>query len=166
MIQNIVLIDKIKQECKKIEEDALYSSKGHYNASDFWSKAHYGLGLPMVILSAWMGVDVFNYESQWAGYLAIIVATLASLQTMIKSSDKSLQHKNSGDEFNSLKNEVRRLGEIKTDVMEEKQLSDKLDLLADRYSQLTKASLQISEKSYKKAKEGIKSGQNDYKEDK
>ncbi|WXT99477.1 MAG: hypothetical protein Ctma_0176 [Catillopecten margaritatus gill symbiont] len=114
--------DKIKQECIRIEEDALYSSKGHYNASNFWSKVHYGIGLPMVVLSAWTGLDVFNYESRWAGYLAIIVATLASLQTFIKSDDKSLQHKNSGDEFNGLKNEVRRLREIKTDAIEESQL--------------------------------------------
>lgn len=27
------LIEKIKEECLRIEEDALYSSKSHYNAS-------------------------------------------------------------------------------------------------------------------------------------
>ncbi len=155
-------LENFKKECQRIEEDAIYSSKGHYNDSDCWSKIHYAIGLPMVVLSAWAGFDIFAKNSEYAGYLTLIITVLASLQTFIKADDKSIQHKNSADELNYLKNKVRRLREIKTEIFAEEKLVKELDTLADKYSQITRVSQPISGRAFRKATKGIKEGQSEY----
>lgn len=159
-------IEQIKKECRRIEEDAMHSSKGHYNDYEIWSKIHYAIGLPMVVFSAWTGLDIFTQNSGYAGYLALIVTALASLQTFVKADDKSIQHKNSADELNNLKNEVRRLGEIKSEILPEEKLAEELEIIAEKYSQIIKVSLPISNYAFKKAKKGIDEGQSQYLADK
>lgn len=43
---------EIMKESQRIEESALYSSKGHFVASYFWTNFHLCMGVPMVILAA------------------------------------------------------------------------------------------------------------------
>jgi hypothetical protein len=43
------IIESIKKEAERIEEDALHSAKGHLNASQMWKFVHYILGIPMII---------------------------------------------------------------------------------------------------------------------
>lgn len=155
-------LENFKKECQRIEEDATYSSKGHYNASSSWSKKHYWIGIPMVVFSTWAGVDIFTKNLEYAGYLSLVVTTLASLQTFLKAYDKSIQHKNSADELNHLKNEVRRLRKIKIEILSEEKLMEELDVLAGKYSQIIRVSLSISNYAFRKAKKGIEEGQSKY----
>ncbi|MBA5249072.1 MAG: SLATT domain-containing protein [Gammaproteobacteria bacterium] len=159
-------LKNIKKECLRIEEDAVYSAKGHYNASDFFKKVHYFIGIPMVFFSAWAGVDVFNNNANYAGYLAFFTATLAALQTFISPDDKAVKHKNSGDEFNSLKNNTRMLREIEINILPEKKRLEKIRSLSNKRDELNKISLQIPKYAFKKAKKGIDEGQAEYLADK
>ena len=36
----------LQREAERLEEDALYSSKGHFNAEDTWVRRNYWLGVP------------------------------------------------------------------------------------------------------------------------
>lgn len=159
-------LENIKKECLRIEEDAIHSSKGHYNASDFLKKIHYGIGIPTVILSAWAGVDVFNNNANLAGYLTFLATALATLQTFINADNKAIKHKNSGDEFNSLKNQTRIMREIEINTLSEKEIIEKIKSLSKRCDGLNKISLQIPKHAFKKAKKGIDEGQANYLADK
>ncbi len=82
----MVSINKITDEAKRIEEDSLHSSKGHFYAAQFWSKFHYSIGVPTVIMSAIAGASAlsqFDNHNVIAGVLAIIVATLTALNTFM-----------------------------------------------------------------------------------
>ena len=51
---------KIIDEAKRIEEDCLYSAKGHFEAASKWQKIHRYLGLPAVVLAALSGVSALT----------------------------------------------------------------------------------------------------------
>lgn len=155
-------LENFKKECQRIEEDATHSSKGHYNDSGIWLKIYYAIGLPMVVCSAVSGFAFFTKNLEHAGYLSLVVTTLALLQIFIKADDKSIQHKNSADELNHLKNEVRRLRKIKTEILSKEKLMEELDVLAGKYSQIIRISLPISNYAFRKAKKGIEEGQSKY----
>lgn len=159
-------LENIKKEFSRIEEDAIHSSKGHYNASSFLKKVHYIFGIPAIILSAWAGVDVFNNNAIWAGYLTLLTAILTALQTFIGANEKAVKHKNSGDEFNSLKNETRIMRNININLLSEKEASEKIILLSNKRDKLNEVSLQIPKYAFKKAKKGIDEGQAKYLADK
>ena len=40
--------EKVIIEAKRIEEDSLYSAKGHFFAASWWNKFHIWIGIPMV----------------------------------------------------------------------------------------------------------------------
>src|SRR5881394_1255412 len=52
--------EEIIRQAKRMEEGLLYSSKGHFAASAFWSKFHLWIGIPMVILAAVAGANAFK----------------------------------------------------------------------------------------------------------
>ncbi len=58
------------RESQRIEEDALYSAKGHFEAARTWSRIHLWIGLPTAILAAVSGVSAFKDETVIAGALA------------------------------------------------------------------------------------------------
>lgn len=161
-----MILDNIKKECLRIEEDAIHSAKGHYNASNSFKNVHYWIGVPTVIFSAWAGVDVFSNNANYAGYLALLVTTLAVLQTFINADDKAVKHKNSGNEFNSLKNQTRLMREVEINKLTEIEAVEKIKLLSSKRDELNKISLQIPNRSFKKAKKGIDDGQANYSADK
>lgn len=150
--------NEITKECIRLEEDCSYSSKGHYENANIWSKIHLILGIPIVVISAFLGVYASqNYD--WKEYILILVAILAALQTFLKADEKNIRHKNSGDKFKCIKDASRILRTIEINQLNEQELITKLNQLRKEYDSLNQLSLQINTLAYKKARKGIKEGQ-------
>lgn len=47
--QTTAMIAALRREAERIEEDATYSSKSHFNAEATWIHRHYWLGKPLSI---------------------------------------------------------------------------------------------------------------------
>ena len=74
--------EKIVKEAKRIEEDSLYSSKGHFYAAQFWTNLHLWIGIPTSIMAAIAGASAlsqFDNHQIVAGILAILVAALSAV---------------------------------------------------------------------------------------
>src|SRR5579884_1654549 len=98
---------KLIKEAKRIEEDSLYSAKGHFNNASTWSTIQYWLGVPSVIASAIAGTSAlskFPNHEYIAGGLAILAAVLTGLMTFVNPRDRSVVHLNAGNKYNSLRN--------------------------------------------------------------
>ena len=48
---NTDIINNVKAELSRIEEDCIFSAKRHFNASSRWEKYHYWIGLPSALLA-------------------------------------------------------------------------------------------------------------------
>lgn len=160
--------DKIINEAKRIEEDSLYSSKGHFYAGQCWTNTNLYLGGFTALLSAIAGASAlsqFDYHNVVAGSLSIIVAGLTAVMTFINPNKRATNHNKAGNKYNSLRNDTRIFHEIEIDNIDEKQAADDLKKLNDRRNKLNTESDQIPKWAFEKARKGIEEGEAEYKVD-
>ncbi len=150
---------KIIEEAKRIENDASYSAKGHYEAAGYWTRFHLMIGIPTVVLSAIAGASAlaqFDNHSIIAGFLAIIVAALTAVATFLNPNEKANSHQNVGNKYNALRNKVRVFCNVDSSVENsEQELIRQLKELAKQRDELNQDSLPISSWAYKKAQKVI-----------
>lgn len=158
--------DKLVVEARRIEEDSLYSSKGHFEAAALWGRVQFGLGLPSAILAAITTVLAFADVGVWAGILALIVVALASVMTFLNPSQQRGLHQTAGDRFHTLRSEVRFFREIDlAGNMTEAKLVHRLREISYEYQEVRSQSPGIPRLAYWNAKRGIERGEANYEVD-
>ena len=162
----IQLPQAIAKETKRIEEDALHSMKGHFNAGSRWSVIHLWIGLPAAILAAWAGIDAFGDRPVMTAILALLSASLVATMTFLGPQQRASEHKNAGREYNVLKNRARKLREIDMLGLGEDDLRQAIDELVDIRDSLNSMSPDIPSWAYEKAKKDIDAGHAEYRTDK
>ena len=158
--------DKILIEGRRVEEDSLYSSKGHFYAAQFWTNFHLWIGIPAAVLAAVAGVTALSDHEIIAGILAIIVSALGAISTFINPNEKANTHHNAGNQYNALKNRSRIFCEIDTNMKTEEELLKNLQELSKLRDELNDGSPQIPKWAFQKARKGIEEGEAHYKVDK
>ena len=95
--------ENLIKEARRIEEDSLYSAKGHFVAANFWTNFHLWIGVPTAILAAIAGASAlshFGNHHVLAGILAIIVTALTAVTTFLNPNEKASSHRNAGNKYN------------------------------------------------------------------
>lgn len=162
------------QEAKRLEEDGLYSSKGHYAAADRWRSVHLYIGLPTAVLTGLAGVIIVAGPAEVrgvnldliTGLVALVAAVSTAVMTFLGPEKRSASHQTVGDRYNSLKGRARRFYGIdvhRSFTLDE--LADRLESLAKERDELNQSGPLIPERAYKKAKKGIEDGQATYEAD-
>jgi hypothetical protein len=158
-------IDNIVTEAKRIEEDAEFSGKGHLNAARLWAKIHYTIGIPMTLSAALSGIQSINENPQWAAILALVAATLGGLQTFINPEQKTSSHKESGNKYLALRNNVRIFREIESAQLDLQKSIERIAAFNGERNALNQASLSIPRCAWWLAKKDIESGFSVYQAD-
>ena len=81
-------IDALRKEAERLEEDALYSSKGHFNAEDTWVRRNYWLGVPATVLGAVAGATLIKSQPEWATAFTLLASLLTGLMTFLKPNER------------------------------------------------------------------------------
>ena len=151
---------KIANELLRMEEDCIHSAKAHFNAAARWNMWNYFFGLPSVGLSALAGAAFFKDYAVVAGFMTSAVTVLTALMTFLKPSERSSAHKNSGDQYLSLRNDARVFREIElTQVADDKAAIAGMSGFTTRRNELNQASPKFAKGDFKKAKAGIDAGE-------
>jgi hypothetical protein len=162
--------EKILKEAKRIEEDALYSAKGHFYAAQFWTNFHLWIGIPTAIIAAISGASAlsqFDNHNVVAGVLAIMVTAFAAVTTFLNPNEKATLHHNAGNQYNGLRNKARIFCEIDFDVStDDKDILRELKILNQERDELNQKSPQIPKWSFLRARKGIEEGEASYRVDK
>lgn len=159
---------KLINEAKRIEEDTLFSAKGHFCAARGWTNIHLWLGGSSAILAAIAGASAlskFDYHNIIAGVLSIIVATATALITFLNPSKRASIHQESGNKYKALRNNARIFYDIEINTLDEKNNAENLKKLNDQRNKLNLESPQIPRWAFKKARKGIEDGEAEYKVD-
>ncbi len=161
------LKNKLKVESQRIEEDAEYSAKGHFNASERWSKYHLYLGVPFVVITAIASGSAFNNMPILAGGLALISTALTTVLTFLNPSERAETHKAVGGQHLTLRNQARIFREIEIEDCEDLSVTKKrlLELSASR-DEINQKSPSIPRKDYELARKDINEGCTVYQADK
>jgi hypothetical protein len=162
--------EEIIKEAKRVEEALLYSSKGHFAASHFWSTFHLWIGIPMVVFSGIAGASAlssFDENHLIAGILSIVVAALSGVMTFVNPHEKTASHLNAGNHYDSLMNQVRIFWSIDCWRDESEQvLTEKLKHFSEQKDRLNQSCPQIPGWAFQRGKKGIESGEGVYVVDK
>lgn len=159
------LIAEYRKEAARISEDALHSSKGHYNAADRWRHVHLWIGIPNALLAAIAGISAFKGSEVLAGSLAVAVAAITAVNTFLNPGDRASTHKRCAGEYHSLRNRARIFTNIVCRCFgSAEELSAKFEEMVAKRDDLNAASPQIPDWAFKKAKAGIDAGEAEYKE--
>lgn len=161
--------NKIIEEAKRIEEDSLYSSKSHFEAAKFWNNISIASGVFIAIMSACAGslaFAEFTYSNIISGILSMLVATLTGIVTFTKPNKKSSTHKEAGNSYGALKNNVRIFYNNEIELISDEQSLEKLKMFSDLRNELNSSSEQVPTWSFKSARKGIEEGEAKYVVDK
>ncbi|BFU94373.1 MAG: hypothetical protein NTNFB02_10950 [Nitrospira sp.] len=160
------LVDEMHTEASRIEEDSLYSAKGHFEAGRAWGNVHLGLGIPTVVIAAIASASAFKEEIIAAGVLAIAASILSAISTFLNPSERSQLHHQAGVKHNSLRNRIRMFRDLdlKSEAGEADLLGS-LKALAQERDDLNLSSPQIPKFAFRRARRGIESGEAAYKID-
>ena len=158
--------EEIVKEAKRIEEDALFSSKGHFSAAAIWSNFHLFIGIPTAVVAAVASGLAWAGEAEIAGGLAILVAGLASVVTFTNPQEKSAAHLSAGNSYDALRNKVRIFWTIdcwqeSSDVV----LTQRIKDISEEKTTLNRSCPQVSGFPYKLARKGILAGEAKHKVD-
>lgn len=162
-----VLINALRAEAHRIEEDSIYSAKRHLNACDTWSLRHYVLGIPAALLAALVTTVLIKNYADLAQALATVSALLAALLTFLKPNDRASQHRVVGNQYLTLRNDARMFREIDlTELDDDSKKSEKLRQLAERRANLNASAPTTGYGAFKKARKGLEEGQASFLTDK
>jgi len=160
------LESEINKECQRIEEDCIYSSKGHFEASSCWKRIHLWIGIPSAIIAGVASVSAFEENTLLAGVLAILVAAMGAVSTFLNPSSKATEHNGAGNSYLGLRNRVRRFRNIELPGMNSDEAKERILAFGQQKDDLSSSTPQIPEWAFKKARANIEDGQADYAADK
>lgn len=163
-------VDKIsamRREAERLEEDATYSSKAHFNAEDTWVRRNYWLGVPATALAAVAGATLFKSHPDIASVFALAASLLTGLMTFLKPNEHAAMHRAAAGQFLALRNEARFFREIEllqTNRLHE--LPERLKTLSAKRNELNQKSPSIPRRAFVAARKGIEEGEAIHKVDK
>jgi hypothetical protein len=157
---------ELYKELRRIEEDSLYSMKGHFNAADFWSKINIFMGVTGAIAAAIAGLTSLAEGYQWLITLsALFSAIIIGINTFLNASEKAQAHKSSGNSFYAIRSDARFLSNIESSTLNDNNFIAKANNIRERKNKINSEALGIPKYAYQKAKKGIESGEPDYEVD-
>ena len=162
-----VLINALRDEAHRIEEDSIYSAKRHFNECDIWTRSHYVLGIPAALLAALVTTALIKNYTDLAQALAMASALLVALLTFLKPNDRASQHRAVGNQYLALRNDARMYREIDlAEPIDDVKKSERLRSMAQRRTDLNASAPTTGDRAFKKARRGIEEGQASYLADK
>ncbi|MGB3763595.1 MAG: SLATT domain-containing protein [Ornithinimicrobium sp.] len=157
----------VEDELKRLEEDILYTEKGHFSASNEHGRVHLALGLLATITSAVAATTIIGKSDPWVpGVLALIAAVASAVLTFVKPDERAAQHLQSGRALGALRVRIRQTRTIDLPADHDVDAATWKTAIQDLTTQKTDADNSappVSDRIFKKAQQKIQQG--DFKHD-
>ncbi|MGC0363822.1 hypothetical protein ABH922_001806 [Rhodococcus sp. 27YEA15] len=153
-------------EASRIHESAKYCAQGQYEAAKRWRLQHWTLGVACAGLGTVGAILTFADCSQiLAGTLTFLAAIVAAVLTGVRPDKLAERAQTTGNEYMTLRNDTRRFMNIYLANCSDDEASARLEVLADRASELDHSSDPIPQWAYERAKTNISQGGQDFEAD-
>lgn len=123
-----------------------YAQFAHYESAKLFDRVNYWLGIPVVVLSTFVGTSVFANIGRLAdprlqiaiGLISVVAATLASLQTFFRFAEKAEKHRTAAAKYGALRRQVEETLALQTHTDPENivALRQSIDRLAEEAPQI------------------------------
>lgn len=153
---------EVIDELRRLEEDLLYTEKGHFMAANELSRLHLGLGIAATLAAAASVATIVGEASAvLSGTLALIASLASAVLTFVKPDQKVGQHLAAGRLLNDVRVRSRQCRAL--DLHADSGLSraewrSKADEIRSAKAEVDQTAPSISDRRFAKAQEKIRSG--------
>lgn len=155
--------EAIVAEAKRIEEDATFSAKGHFEAARRWGSVHLWIGIPTTLVAAIAGVSALSDYRGLAAVLSLLVAASSAVFTFLNSESRAARHLRAGNAYKALQNDARIFYEVQCQQgRRPTELSATLLELNKTRNKLNNESPQVPRSAFDAARRGIEGGEATY----
>lgn len=137
------------------------TQSSHYEAAKPLGSMNLKLGIPVVVLTTFVGTSVFAtlqkdvdlYVKLLVGFISVAAAVLASLQTFLRFSEKAETHRTTGAKAGSVRREVEQLlasGNIEAIP------DERINRLREQIDEIANLAPSVSESIWKRVEENLK----------
>ena len=155
--------ESVVREAKRIEEDATFSAKGHFEAARRWGHLHLWIGIPTTLVAAVAGVSALSNQKEISAGLSLLVAATSAVFTFLNPEARASRHLRAGNAYKSLQNDARIFREVECQRgRRPNELSAELARLNQRRNKLNADSPQIPRPAFESARKGIEGGEATY----
>jgi hypothetical protein len=148
-------------EADRLEEDATYASKSHFNDAAAWDRLHLVLGVIATVLGAAAGATaLFHGHPTVAAVISFLSAGTTAVLTFQKPGEHATAHRLAGAGYASVKQMARQLRLVGiAGPGADKELERKLSSIARTKARLQKESPIPSGRAFNEARAGIRAGE-------
>ena len=155
-------------ECRRIEDDCLYTAEAHYLGATKAGTVAFWVKLIPAIAAAASGAALLSRLPNWIAWFSVIAGVAFALQSILNPDKKREEHSQAGKCYTALKHESRALYETFYKEMDRESFHVMVRILRERYNMTAKLTPQTSIKDFEKGRVRIKAGRHtpDFKEQK
>jgi hypothetical protein len=108
---------KVRRLLQDWQERADAAAKTHYAVANHLTSRNYLLGVPVVVLTTFVGTSVFATLQEdvntrlriLVGAVSVLAAVLASLQTFLRYPERAEKHRIAGDNWSAIRREITEM---------------------------------------------------------
>src|SRR6266540_5788523 len=160
---------QLTRECRRLEEDVLYTEKGHFTAARRLRIVHLALGTIATAGAVIAGARAFSSGagSKFAGVAGLTAALVTAISTFAKPQELAENHHKVGTRYAALRGRLRRFRELTLlqDEADPGAHQAALEALAEQKAELDTAGPSIPRYAYVGARRSIEEGEAAYRQD-
>ena len=155
-------VEAIAAEAKRIEEDALFSAKAHFENARSWTLRHFWIGIPATVLAALAAASALGDYKLLTAWMAAAATVLTALLTFLDPKQRATTHLNAGNSYKALNNNARIFRDVRAADLDPSEATTQLEELNEMRNKLNSESPQPSKRAHRRAKVMIEGGQAEY----
>ena len=142
-----VHMQDLRDKAEKYQRYTIIKCNAHYRASEIYSNKRLYLGVPATILSTVVATSIFASLSKGAtsflisfatGALSVVAAVLAALQTLLRYSELSTEHRRAAVSYESVRRRIdiflltyNQTDDREAALKQLEEITSKIDTIAD-----------------------------------
>jgi len=155
------LVEELKAEAARLEEDSDFTARGHYNAATRWRSGHRWLGVAATIFSAVTAAAALREAAPEVILVSSVIAgVLTAVLTFLKPSEEADRHHRAADQSLAIRNRARffRNLEVLHEDKTDRDLTEALRVLTEQRNELLAGAPIIPRGAFEKARGDIEAG--------
>lgn len=150
--------DHLIYECKRIEDDCLYTAEAHYIIAANAGTVSFWVKLIPALAAAVSGAALLAGAPNWIAWFSVIAGVAFALQSIMNPDKKREEHSQAGKSYTALKHESRGLYQTFYKEMDRNSFSVMVRILRERYNMIAKMTPQTTTKAFEEGRQRIKAG--------
>lgn len=151
--------DHLKTECKKIEENCLYTGQTHFAIAARKERRATGwLVLAPSVVSAVSGFATALGAPNWVGAFAALAGVVSGVATFLGVTKEATAHELAGKLLTQLRDEARALRETYSADLSQEQFATEVRALGNRYRAFVASLPPTNDEDFESVRKKIRSG--------